>query len=94
MTHLFCILVNDSPDSRRSDVRNTHIGEIVISKLATLEQLKSQIMTLDSVVAHKLVIPSPAFLRISVISGGILGTVLKGSQNTLQYVLVLHSAVI
>ncbi|XP_064614511.1 ubiquitin carboxyl-terminal hydrolase 40-like [Liolophura sinensis] len=58
------------------------MGYVEISKEATLEDLKLQVMTLPQVM--DLPIPSPDFLRLRLVEQGRLSSVLKGPAQTLQ----------
>ena len=58
------------------------LGEVEISKEATLTDLKQQIMTLNPVI--DLPIPSPEFMRLRVIEHGRLTNVLKNKDQVLK----------
>ena len=57
------------------------LGEVIISKESTLDDLKQQIMTLPEMVD---VVPTQQFLRVRLMENGHLGTVLRLATQTLQ----------
>jgi len=57
------------------------LGEVIISKESTLDDLKQQIMTLPEMVDA---VPMQQFLRVRLIENGHLGTVLRLATQTLQ----------
>ncbi|KAL3831809.1 hypothetical protein ACJMK2_023512 [Sinanodonta woodiana] len=58
------------------------IGEIEISKTATLYDLKLQVMTL--LIATELTVPSPDFMRLCLVEQGQPATILRDRNQTLQ----------
>nr|KAG5693521.1 hypothetical protein BaRGS_006223 [Batillaria attramentaria] len=75
-------LVNDDSTKPGESVTELFLGEIDISKDATLEDLRLQILTLPG--AKDLPVLMPDFMRVRVVEGGQLRQVLRGSQNTLR----------
>jgi len=65
------------------------LGPIIISKLATLSDLKEQIMTLDGL--SNFSIPTVKFLRLRLLQCKQLGRVLRLHLQTLQYVCTTRS---
>lgn len=77
-----------SSDASRSqevsvDLRPRYLGEIEISKDATLGDLKEQVMTLE--LAEELPLPGPDFMRLRLREKTRLTTVLRDVKQTLRY---------
>uniref|UniRef100_A0A673H1M7 USP domain-containing protein n=1 Tax=Sinocyclocheilus rhinocerous TaxID=307959 RepID=A0A673H1M7_9TELE len=58
------------------------IGHVEISEEASLEDLKTQMMTLPAL--QDVCVPSPAFLRVWLLEGKKLSRILRGNQQTLR----------
>uniref|UniRef100_A0A3P8UWW9 Ubiquitin specific peptidase 40 n=1 Tax=Cynoglossus semilaevis TaxID=244447 RepID=A0A3P8UWW9_CYNSE len=63
-------------------VQLRNIGQVEISEEATLENLKTQVLTLPAL--QSVCIPTTAFMRIRQLEGGRLGQILRGQQQTLR----------
>lgn len=59
-------------------------GDVIISKMATLEELKQQLLTLP--VLSQLPVPTTDFLRVRLMENKLPTLVLRGSTQILQYV--------
>ncbi|KAK7478950.1 hypothetical protein BaRGS_00029817 [Batillaria attramentaria] len=81
LSAMFSGATSDSTKPGES-VTELFLGEIDISKDATLEDLRLQILTLPG--AKDLPVLMPDFMRVRVVEGGQLRQVLRGSQNTLR----------
>lgn len=64
------------------------LGTIIISKLATLSDLKEQIMTLDGL--SNFCIPTVKFIRLRLLQSKHLGHVLRLHLQTLQYASIVY----
>uniref|UniRef100_A0A674DRG0 Ubiquitin specific peptidase 40 n=1 Tax=Salmo trutta TaxID=8032 RepID=A0A674DRG0_SALTR len=58
------------------------VGQVEISEEATLEELKTQVLTLPAL--QYVCVPSPAFLRVWQLEGQRLTRILRGQQHTLR----------
>ncbi|XP_036396124.1 ubiquitin carboxyl-terminal hydrolase 40 isoform X1 [Megalops cyprinoides] len=58
------------------------VGQVEISGEASLDDLKTQVMTLPSL--QDLCVPTPAFLRVWALEGRKLGRILRGNQQPLK----------
>ncbi|KAK6325313.1 hypothetical protein J4Q44_G00046550 [Coregonus suidteri] len=58
------------------------VGQVEISEEATLEELKTQVLTLPSL--QCVCVPTPAFLRVWQLEGQRLTRILRGQQHTLR----------
>lgn len=58
------------------------IGHVEISEEASLDDLKTQMMTLPAL--QDVCVPSPAFLRVWLLEGKKLSRILRGNQQTLR----------
>lgn len=76
------IFTGNSTSSLMGTSSQLLLGDIDISKDATLEDLRLQILTLPG--SADLPVLMPDFLRVRVLEGGQLKTLLRGSQNTLR----------
>lgn len=83
---LAAIFTGNSTSSLMGTSSQLLLGDIDISKDATLEDLRLQILTLPG--SADLPVLMPDFLRVRVLEGGQLKTVLRGSQNTLRFLKV------
>uniref|UniRef100_A0A4W5KIB7 Ubiquitin specific peptidase 40 n=1 Tax=Hucho hucho TaxID=62062 RepID=A0A4W5KIB7_9TELE len=59
------------------------VGQVEISEEATLEELKTQVLTLPAL--QYVCVPTPAFLRVWQLEGQRLTRILRGQQHTLRY---------
>lgn len=75
-------MFSGNSDSSNSGETALFLGDIDISKDATLEDLRLQIMTLPG--AADLPILMPDFMRVRLLEGKDMRTVLRGKQNTLR----------
>ncbi|XP_012696474.2 ubiquitin carboxyl-terminal hydrolase 40 [Clupea harengus] len=66
------------------------VGKVEISGEASLDDLKSQVMTLPALL--DVCVPSPAFLRVWQLEGHKLGKVLRGNQQSLRKLKVTNGA--
>lgn len=73
------------------DFQTRSLGEVIISKESTLDDLKQQIMTLPEMIDA---IPTQQFLRLRLVENGHLGTVLRLATQTLQRLKVTSSSVL
>uniref|UniRef100_A0AAZ3RDP7 USP domain-containing protein n=1 Tax=Oncorhynchus tshawytscha TaxID=74940 RepID=A0AAZ3RDP7_ONCTS len=58
------------------------VGQVEISEEATLEELKTQVLTLPAL--QYMCVPTPAFLRVWQLEGQRLTRILRGQQHTLR----------
>ncbi|KAI0222462.1 Ubiquitin carboxyl-terminal hydrolase 40 [Lamellibrachia satsuma] len=72
-----------------TELQTRSLGEVIISKESTLDDLKQQIMTLPKMIDA---IPTPRFLRVRLIENGHLGTVLRLATQSLQRLKVMSSS--
>ncbi|KAK3105338.1 hypothetical protein FSP39_022933 [Pinctada imbricata] len=72
----------EQPSSTSPTSEPILIGDVEISLKSTLDDLKIQIMTLNSL--SDVTIPTTDFMRVRVFSDGRLGGILRGSNATLQ----------
>lgn len=77
----------NSDTVRAGEISNSlqpiHLGDIEISKDATLSELKEQVMTLNRV--SELPIPTTEFMRLRLKEKGRLTLVLRDNNQTLRY---------
>uniref|UniRef100_A0A8C7SA54 USP domain-containing protein n=1 Tax=Oncorhynchus mykiss TaxID=8022 RepID=A0A8C7SA54_ONCMY len=59
------------------------VGQVEISEEATLEELKTQVLTLPEL--QYVCVPTPAFLRVWQLEGQRLTRILRGQHHTLRY---------
>ena len=75
----------DPPSSSPSSSTSQPLGEVIISKESTLEDLKQQVMTLPQM--GQVSVPTSRFLRLRLIENRLPTLVLRNHSQTLQYVL-------
>nr|XP_046179575.1 ubiquitin carboxyl-terminal hydrolase 40-like [Oncorhynchus gorbuscha] len=66
----------------RAMVELRTVGQVEISEEATLEELKTQVLTLPAL--QYVCVPTPAFLRVWQLEGQRLTRILRGQQHTLR----------
>ena len=77
-------LFGSDPNSQVREVRTEplELGEVIISKLDSLDDLKIHVMAFPEM--EDVAVPTTQFLRVRLVEDKRLTTVLKGSSQSLQ----------